>query len=168
MYSYSSKLFLFPVLVLLGCLMPLGCATTPHRPADADRYLNYIDENGLMLDGFDAVAMKTEGRLRRGSPSHHTSFAGGIYYFVSEDNLRRFTNDSTTFAPLFGGHCAMSASMGKVEPGDINTFSYAEAHLVLQRNDKALSMWNMDVCGNLHKAQTNWPRLVRERNSRMY
>lgn len=153
------------IAAVLGALAIAGVASgcgpaEVRRPADA-RYLIDADETGLMLEGNDPVTMFLDRALRPGSTMFVSTYHDGVYRFESADNKAVFDADPPAYVPLFGGHCAMSASLGKVEPADIQTFSYVGSQLVLQRNAKALKMWNEDVPGHLAKAQQNWPDLAR-------
>ena len=69
-------------------------------------------------------------------------------------------------APQFGGYCAMSMSIGKVEKADVKTWSIVDGHLVVQRNEKAVKMWGMNPQENRKKAEMMWPKVNAKANKK--
>ncbi len=151
------------LMVSLAALAALVAACTGGGPEflpNAEGYLLYVDPGGAMLDGHDAVAFFSEDRPVAGSPSHQATYQGALYHFSSAGNLQAFEQEPAKYAPRFGGFCAMSVSLGKLEPSDVTTFSIVDDRLVVQRNTKAKNMWSKDVAGNLARAEKNWPGLL--------
>jgi YHS domain-containing protein len=140
----------------LIALLVTACATV----AMADDYLVYVDEDRVILQGHDPVALLTDGRLTPGDADQSSTYRGAVYRFSSADNKRKFDADPEKYAPQFGGHCAMSMAMGMLEPADVSTWSIVNGRLVVQRNEKAKKMWSMNPEGNLEKADGNWPQFV--------
>lgn len=142
----------------LMALLLVGCASM----AANDDYLVNVNDDRVILQGHDPVALFTDSRVVRGDSRHTSTYHGAVYRFSSAANKRKFDADHENYAPQFGGYCAMSMAMGMLEPGDVSTWSIIDGRLVVQRNEKAKAMWNMDPDGNLEKADGNWPRIVTE------
>ena len=145
-------------LATLMALLLAGCASM----AANDDYLVNVDEDRVILQGHDPVALFTDSRVVPGDSRHTSTYDGAVYRFSPSANKRKFDADPEQYAPQFGGYCAMSMVMGMLEPGDVSTWSIIDGRLVVQRNEKAKAMWNMDPDGNLKKADANWPRIVAE------
>lgn len=149
-------------------MLAAGCTSTQlNQPSDKNNeYLVYVDGNDVILQGYDPVAFFTEGRAVQGSSEHKSMYHGAVYHFASVANRERFEADPEHYKPQFGGHCAMSMSMGKLESADATTGSLVDGRLVVQRNAKAKAMWSKDPQGHLREADGNWPRLVNEHGKR--
>lgn len=149
-------------------ILAAGCTSTPLNTSNAknNEYLVYVDGDDVILQGYDPVAFFTEGRAVQGSSEHTSLYHDAVYHFTSAANKERFDADPEHYKPQFGGHCAMSMAMGKLEPADATTGSIVDGRLVVQRNAKAKNMWSKDPQGHLRKADGNWPRLVHEHGKR--
>lgn len=139
-----------------------ACATTQPN----DDYLVFVNNDHLILNGYDTVAFFTEASAVQGTEKRKSVYRGAVYYFASAANKKLFDADPERYRPQFGGYCSMALSMGKLEPGDVVTWSIIDGRLVVQRNEKARAMWDMNPAGNLHKADGNWPSLVKENGKR--
>ena len=124
-----------------------------------------IDSRGVMLDGYDVVELCQKNEVP-GSFRHTAEYNGATYHFASEKNLQTFKKNPSEYAPQYGGHCAVSTSMGKLEPGHVSTWSVVGNKLYVQRNAKAKGMW--DKKGSqafIPKADKNWPTLMTDYGS---
>lgn len=146
------------------CAISIGCAS--QSQALDDSYLVYVADDGVILEGYDVVSLSTEGRQVTGSQRHKTSYHGAYYLFASRDNQKLFEANPDKYRPQFGGHCSMAMAMGKLEPGDPNTWSILDGRLVVQRNAKAKMMWERNPQGNLNKADGNWPTILSREGKR--
>jgi len=150
------------VSVVAFAILAAGCATT----IPSNDYLVYVDDNDVILQGYDTVAFFTEDRAVRGSSKHKSVYHGAVYHFVSASNKRNFDANPERYKPQFGGYCSMAMSMGMLEPADATTWSIVSGRLVVQRNAKAKAMWSKNPKGHLGKADGNWPRVVGESGKR--
>lgn len=144
-----NKLFLFLVLTFLF-------STT-----NAQTLVN-VNDHGIMLDGYDVVSLHNKHE-KPGSFRYKATYNGATYYFHSEANRKTFEKMPQKYAPQYGGFCAVSASMGKLEAGDVSTWSVVDGKLYVQRNAKAKGMW--DAKGPkmfISKADANWPTLMKK------
>ena len=118
-----------------------------------------VDSRGVMLDGYDVVELCSKKEVP-GSYKHTAEYQGATYQFTSESNRKKFEADPAKYAPQYGGHCAVSTSMGKLEPGHISTWSLVDKKLYVQRNAKAVGMWESKGAQMfIPKADKNWPEL---------
>jgi len=75
-------------------------------------------ENTVALHGYDPVAYFTDNEAVRGNKRILERLGGATYYFASRENRYEFLRDATRYQPQFGGYCAGSLAMGRLE--DIN------------------------------------------------
>ena len=119
-----------------------------------------IDSRGVMLDGYDVVELCNKKEVP-GNYKYTAEYNGATYQFASANNKQTFEKSPAKYAPAYGGHCAVSTSMGKLEPGHISTWSVVDKKLYVQRNAKAKGIWDSKGAQNfIPKADNNWPTLV--------
>ncbi len=140
-------------------------ATGIHAQNSTGKNFNNLNDKGVILDGFDAVAFFTDNKPVLGNEKLQFSYQGAIYYFVSQEHLDLFKGNPEKYKPQFGAWCAYAVSLGRIAPIDVNTFSIVDGRLVIQHNERAVKGWNKDVAGNLSKADKYWPA-VSSRNGK--
>lgn len=128
-----------------------------HAQQHDGKLFNNVDANGVILDGYDAVAFFTDNKPVKGSAQFQYKYQDATYYFVSQAHLDLFKANPEKYKPQFGAWCAYAVSLGRVAPIDVNTFSIVNERLVIQHNQRAVNGWNKDVAGNLEKADKYWP-----------
>jgi YHS domain-containing protein len=142
--------------LLLAVTAVAAAAQAGHGPQN-------IDDNGVILKGFDAVAFHTQNAPVQGSPSLTATHDGAIYHFASAANRDAFKANPARYAPAYGGYCAMGVSIGKKLDGDPAAFSVVDGKLYLNVNPEVRSMWARDIPGNERKAQRNWMQVAAAR-----
>ena len=135
--------------------------------AHAQHPFNNVNKDGVILDGYDAVAFFTDNKPVKGSQQFQYTYGGAIYYFASKEHQNLFTSDPEKYKPQFGAWCAYAVSLGRTAPIDVNTFSIVNNRLVVQHNQRAVNGWNKDIQGNLMKADTYWPRVENNRGKQI-
>jgi YHS domain-containing protein len=120
-------------------------------------FFNNVNESGVILDGYDAVAFFTDNKPVKGDEKFQYSYEDAIYYFASQEHLDLFKSNPGKYKPQFGGWCAYAVSLGRIAPIDVNTFSIVNDRLVIQHNQRAVNGWSKDVNGNLALADKYWP-----------
>lgn len=143
--------------LLITFFIGLLSAGIVHAQEKAGAYFNNVDDKGVILDGFDAVAFFTGNKPVKGDARYQFSYEGAIYYFASQEHLDLFKANPDKYKPQFGAWCAYAVSLGRVAPIDVNTFSIVDGRLFIQHNQRAVSGWNKDVSGNILKADKYWP-----------
>ena len=120
-----------------------------------------VNAKGIILDGYDVVALHKK-KLTPGSYEHSATYNGAIYQFSSENHKKTFNKSPEKYAPQYGAHCAVSTSMGKLEPGNISTWSIVGGKLYVQRNAKAKGIWDKKGAQMfIPNADKNWTGLVK-------
>lgn len=149
------KMIFVSTLLLLGIFMAVNVMA---QKTDG-KYFNNVDENGVIIDQYDAVAFFTDNKPVKGDAAFQYKYQDAIYYFASQEHLDLFKANPEKYKPQFGGWCAYAVSLGRVAPINVNTFSIVDNRLVIQHNDRAVKGWNKDVAGNLSKADKYWPKV---------
>ena len=88
------------------------------------------DKNGLMLFGYDPTSY-FEGKPAKGRKSISATYQGGTYYFLTEQNRKRFLEKPESFAPAYGGFCATAVSEGKYVPIHPKNYKITKGRLYL-------------------------------------
>ncbi len=122
-------------------------------------FLNNVDANGVILDGYDPVAFFTENKPLKGDPQFSYTYEEAVYYFTSQEHLDLFKANPEKYKPQFGAWCAYAVSLGRTAPIDVSTFSIIDGRLVIQHNQKAVNGWNKNPAGNLKLADQYWPKV---------
>jgi len=138
-------------------MMATGWPLTSSAQKYEGKHFNNLNKDGVILDGFDAVAFFTDNKPVKGDARYQYNFEDAIYYFTSQQNLDSFKINPEKYKPQFGGWCAYAVSLGRTAPIDVNTFSIVNGRLLLQHNQRAVNAWNKDVQGNLALADKYWP-----------
>ena len=81
-----------------------------------------LDQNGVILKGYDAVAYLKQGKALKGNPSISSSYNGATYYFASKADKAEFDKNPAKYVPQYGGFCANSISKNKLKDIDPNVF----------------------------------------------
>ncbi len=151
-----SKIVFAAMFVLLCMLTALNV----HAQKYNGKYLNNVDANGVIINGYDPVAFFTDNKPVKGDPSFKFNYEEATYYFASQEHLDLFKSNPEKYKPQFGAWCAYAVSLGRTAPIDVNTFSIVNDRLVIQHNQKAVRGWNEDVQGNLKLADKYWPKVT--------
>jgi YHS domain-containing protein len=119
-----------------------------------------VDDNGVILKGYDAVAFHTAMKPVKGSMEFTATHDGAIYVFASAANRDMFKADPAKYAPAYGGYCAMGVAVGKKLDGDPAAYTVHNGKLYLNVNKNVMSMWAKDIAGNNKKADMNWSKVA--------
>jgi YHS domain-containing protein len=103
----------------------------PVRRADY-AHLN-VDEQGLALSGYDAVAYFPEGggKATKGKPEIALQQGGVTWRFASEANRELFKAAPARFEPAYGGWCAWAMVEGDKVEVDPTSFLIEEGRLLV-------------------------------------
>lgn len=122
-------------------------------------------ENGLALQGYDAVAYFLSNKAVKGNKQNVAVVDGITYYFSSPANKDVFVKNPTKYQPQYGGWCAyaMGATNEKVEV-DPETFKIKDGKLFLFYHswiNNTLTKWNKDETNLYAKAEVNWRNIFK-------
>ncbi len=129
-------------------------------------FLNNTDPDGVILQGYDAVAYFTEKRAIKGDPKYSARSNGATYWFSSQEHADMFKDKPEMFAPQYGAYCGYAMSLNKLRPVDPTIFQFVDGRLILQHTKDAFVQFNKDVAGNTVKADHNWPGQVKKHAGR--
>lgn len=138
--------------------------TTDRQPNPAVRRQQFNLENGVALQGYDAVAYFTRNKAVKGSAANAFIYKNVTYRFSSPANLKAFQESPEKYEPQYGGWCAyaMGATGEKVEV-DPETFKVKDGKLFLFYHtfiNNTLTKWNKDEPGLHKKADASWMKFV--------
>jgi YHS domain-containing protein len=125
-------------------------------------FLNNTDEEGVTLQGYDAVAYFTEMKAVKGKPEFFARYNGATYWFSSEQNAAMFKDHPEMFAPQYGSFCGYAMALNKLRPINPEIFDVIDGKLILQHSDDAYKQFHKNVAGNITKANANWPGQVKK------
>ncbi|MCF6326363.1 MAG: hypothetical protein L3J21_03610 [Devosiaceae bacterium] len=86
---------------------------------------------GVALNGFDPVSYFTDEAPMRGSADFEMFWRGVPWYFANEANLEIFSKSPDVYAPLYGGHGAMSLARGFLSDGNPMIYKVLDKRLYL-------------------------------------
>ncbi len=141
---------------IVGLLLLAGGATVAQAQA-----VN-VDQDGLGLKGYDAVAYHTEQRAVKGTTTFSATHEGVTYRFSSAANRDTFVAEPARYLPAYGGFCAFGVSRGykvKIEP---DAFTVVDGRLYLNYDKGVQERWLKDIAGYIAKADSNWPRILND------
>jgi YHS domain-containing protein len=130
--------------------------TGSSKKAAANRPKVNVDQNGVILKGYDAVAYFKQKRALKGDPKYSSSYGGATYYFASADDKAEFDKTPAKYAPQYGGYCAHSMTKRKLADIDPNVFLVYKGKLYVCSSPKAGKAFYSDPDTNIKKADTNW------------
>lgn len=132
-----------------------------------DRETNHANlENGLSLQGYDAVEYLDNTKAVKGTPGIETTFRGIRYRFASKENRAKFNAAPEKYLPAYGGWCATAIAKGDKVEVDPTNFKVTNGRVFLFYNGfwgNALTDWNKDEQGLTGKADGQWRTLIRKR-----
>jgi YHS domain-containing protein len=115
-----------------------------------------VDQNGVILKGYDAVAYFKQKRAVKGDPKYSSSYGGATYYFASAEDKADFDKTPAKYAPQYGAYCANSMTKRKLVDSDPNVFMVYKGKLYVCSSPKAREHFFSDPDANVKKADKNW------------
>lgn len=67
--------------------------------------------NGIAAQGYDVVSF-FDGKPKKGNTTITSKYNDGIFQFTTEENKTKFEQNPESFAPQYGGFCAIAMSEG--------------------------------------------------------
>ena len=143
----------------LFALALVGLAFAPLALAGLNHSIG-VDENGVILSGYDAVAYFTQDKAVKGSPDITASYKGAIYRFSTKGNRDMFVKDPAKYAPQFGGWCAYGVALGKKFNVDGKAFAVLDGKLFMNLDKSIQKKWDKDRAKFIKDANETWPGIV--------
>ena len=118
---------------------------------------------GVAIKGYDPVAYFTDGKPLKGSSAFTHEWNGATWHFASAEHRDAFKAAPEKYAPQFGGYCAWAVSQNHTANSDPETaWKVVNGKLYLNYDRDVQKKWEQDVPGNIAKAETNWPNLIKK------
>jgi hypothetical protein len=136
----------------------LSMAVPSLAEAKSEIYKNW---RGIAIKGYDPVAYFKEGKPVKGSNQYELNWRDARWRFASAEHRDLFKANPDNYAPRYGGYCAWAVSQGytaSVDPE--NAWTIFEGKLYLNYNVDVKKTWQMDIPGNIKKADANWPGVL--------
>lgn len=125
-------------------------------------FLNNTDKDGLILEGYDAVAYFTENKAVKGNDKYTARYNGATYWFSSEKNAAMFKDHPEMFAPQYGAYCGYAMSVNRLRPINPEIFDVIDGRLILQHSKDAYDKFHDGLANNIIKADGYWPKKVKK------
>ncbi|MEO0914481.1 MAG: YHS domain-containing (seleno)protein [Pseudomonadota bacterium] len=129
---------------------------TAARAATPAIYAN----DGIAIDGTDAVAYFREGRPVAGEASIAHSWNGVTWHFSTEENRAAFAADPEAYAPQYGGYCAYAVSEGYTASTVPEAWRIVDGKLYLNFSRRIQRRWERDIPGRIAAGDANWPGVL--------
>ncbi|MBL9207538.1 MAG: hypothetical protein JNN01_20825 [Opitutaceae bacterium] len=144
------------LLLALALLSMAASSARAEKPVNSTLF-------GVAIKGFDPVAYFVEGKPRQGESAYTVEWQGATWRFVSAEHRDAFKAAPENFAPQFGGYCAWAVSQNYTANTDPeNAWKIVNGKLYLNYNREVQKKWELDVPGNIAKAEANWPKLLKK------
>jgi YHS domain-containing protein len=120
-------------------------------------------DNTVALHGFDPVASFSDNEAVRGSQRILERLGGAAYYFASRGNRYEFLRNATHYQPQFGGYCAASLAMGRLEDINPRLFVIYAGKLYLFNNPEVMAAFMRDPRRNIYEARQHYDKITAAR-----
>jgi YHS domain-containing protein len=115
-----------------------------------------VDQAGVILHGYDAVAYFKQNKPVKGSTAYKSTYRGATYLFASAANKTEFDKNPAKYAPQYGGYCALSLSKGRLADIDPNNFVIYKGKLYVCTGVKELRSFKAHAEEDVVKDNNYW------------
>jgi YHS domain-containing protein len=115
-----------------------------------------VDEKGVILKGYDAVAYFKQGKAVKGDPKYSSTYGGATYYFASADDKGEFDKSPAKYKPQYGGYCADAMKKGLLHDIDPNQFLVYKGKLYVCTGAEQIKDFESTPDVNIKKADKKW------------
>jgi YHS domain-containing protein len=120
-----------------------------------------VDNQGIILKGYDAVAYFKQGKPVKGNPAIQSVYQAATYSFASSADKADFDKDPAKYAPRYGAFCSYGVANGVLADTEgPDAFAVYKGKLYICGNEGALKAFKSDIDSNIEKADTNWLHLA--------
>lgn len=124
------------------------------RPAEA-RPIN-VGGDQIAIRGYDPVAYFTLGAATPGDPEITYRWSDAVWQFSTTEHRDLFIADPETYAPAYGGYCAMGMADGFIANIDPNAWTIRDGRLYLKRSLARIEQWRSNAEAYIARAEENW------------
>ena len=143
--------------VLALIIIPLLLVLSPGAGA-SHPVIKSIDFDGVVIDGYDAVAYFTMGHAVKGSENFSADWLGGKWLFASDEHRTLFLADPTNYVPQFGGYCSSGTSPASHSDVDPEAWQIVDNKLYLFYSTAAAARWISDP-SSLVAVERKWGKV---------
>lgn len=115
-----------------------------------------VDASKVAIKGYDTVAYFTDGKPTKGDAQYQYDWQGAHWYFSSAEHRQLFSQKPESYAPRFGGFCALGMSIGKRFPVDPEAWTIVDNKLYLNSDQSALAQFKADTTKTIAAADAQW------------
>ncbi len=113
------------------------------------------------VGGYDTVSYFTEDTPLKGTEEFTTEWRGANWHFTSQENLDKFKEEPTKYAPQYGGYCAWAVAAKKdLVKGDPEVYTIYKDKLYLNYDPSVHKTWEAQKDQFILQADTTYPTLV--------
>ncbi len=153
MIDFSRRALLATILVL-GAIAPLRAALAADNSSPAAGLR-------LALRGYDPVSYFQVGRPEKGSAEFSAPFDDAVYWFKNADHQAMFVADPDSYAPQYGGRCAIGVSRGRVLEPDPEAWTISDGKLYVFHSKSGVPLFQQQTAAIVEQATANWPGLYK-------
>ncbi len=117
---------------------------------------------GIAIKGYDPVAYFKAGQPTKGDSAFTHEWGGATWRFASAANRDAFKAAPEKYAPQYGGYCAWAVAQGDTAGIDPAAWKIVAGKLYLNYSPDVQKKWAGDEPGNIAKADTHWPKLLKK------
>ena len=144
------------LLIVSGLAAAAGAQPPPPTTSGGSGMALLNLDNSVALHGYDPVAYFTRNRAMKGSKRIIERIGGAQYQFASSGDRYEFLRDAPRYQPQFGGYCAASMAMGRLEDINPRLFVIYEGKLYLFSNPEAEARFMSDPRRVVHEARQHY------------
>jgi YHS domain-containing protein len=145
-----------PLPATLGTDTPLLAQAEAAPKKGTKRPKVNVDEKGVILKGYDAVAYFKQGKAVKGDPKYSSTYGGAIYYFASASDKDEFDKSPAKYKPQYGGYCADAMKKGQLHDIDPNQFFVYKGKLYVCTGEEQIKDFKSAPDSNVKKADKKW------------
>jgi len=119
-----------------------------------------LDNNGVILKGYDVVAYFTKHKAIKGSSKYQSTYEGAIYYFSSAADLATFKMNPSKYVPQYGGFCANGVKNKKLVDSDPTVYFIVKGKLYVCASPEAEKEFRVHEDEDIVTANRNWEQLI--------
>ncbi len=116
----------------------------------------------IAIDGYDPVAYFTHSKAAEGNKLNSYQWHNYTWMFTSKKNMELFASNPEKYTPQYDGYCAWAMSSGRMAKTDPKIWKIVNGKLYLNCSMSAFKKWEVDIPGNIKKADEYWRKKIAE------
>ena len=152
MIGSRRKFLLAGIAAGVPCCLPFGWQAF----AGSTQAAASVDADRVAIQGYDTVAYFTNRKPTKDNPEFESEWLGAKWRFATAEHRDLFASRPDTYAPRFGGFCAMGMTTGGKYTPDPEAWAVVDGKLCLNSGKATRAEWQKDASGNTRKAEEQW------------